>query len=162
MGGLVLGGGLVLAWYALAPFDAARTAVVLGVGCLGAAAVVLPALRPWLPEAACQVPSRRMSEALHAAAFRWGVELGMGVRTFSVTPALYPLLAVTLVQPEPALAAVVLGLYGLARGAAIASFAVGYAHRGAEGAGIPGAGLEHAMRSPLLVAIAAATTVGLS
>jgi hypothetical protein len=162
VGGLLMGGALVLAWLALAPFEAARTAVVLGIAGVGATAVLLPSLRRWLPEAACQVPSRRMAEAVHHAAFRWGVELGTGIRTFTVTPALYALFAVALVQDDPAVAAGVSAVYGCARGTAIASFAIVYARRRQHDAGLPGIGLERAMRVPLVLAIAAATAVAIS
>jgi hypothetical protein len=162
LGGLLMGGGLVLAWFALEPSDAVRTAIVLGVGGVCAAAVLIPSLRRWLPEAACQVPSKRMAEDIHSAAFRWGVELGTGVSTFVVTPALYALLAVALVQHGPILVAAVLGVYGCTRGAAIASFAVVYARRTEYDAVLPGIGLERAMRVPLVLSIVAATAFGIA
>jgi hypothetical protein len=162
-GGLLTGVGLALGWYALAAFDAGRPAIVLGVGGIAAVAVVRPALRRWLPEAACQVRSEHLAEAMHRAAFRWGVELGTGVRTFVVTPALYAVLAISLAQGEPWLAAAVSGIYGCTRGAAIAWFATVHARREpSDGAGVPGVGLEPAMRLPLLVAIAAAVGTAVS
>jgi hypothetical protein len=163
LGGLLTGGVLVIAWYALAPFDAARAAVVLGVGGIAVVAVVWSSVRSWLPEAACQVPAARMAETMHHAAFRWGVELGAGVCTFAVTPALYAVFAVAPVQHEPALAAAVAGLYGCSRGAAIAWFATVNARRELNGeAGAPGVGLERAMRLPLVIAIVAAAVMGVA
>lgn len=160
-GGLLMGVGLVLGWYAVAALDGGRPAVLLGVGGVAAIAVVWPALRRWLPEAACQVASVRLAEAKHRAAFRWGVELGTGVCTFVVTPALYAVLAVSLAQVKPWLALAVSGVYGCTRGAAIAWFAIVHARRDLRGgARVPGVGLEPAMRLPLVVAIAAAVGTG--
>lgn len=162
IGGLVTGAVLLLLWQALAPFDAARLAIVLGVGGLAAAAVVWPALRPWLPEAACQLREEVMAAGtVHRAAFRWGVELGMGVCTFAVTPALYAVLALALAQSEALLVIAILAIYGWARGGAIVWFAVVHA-RQPLGARPPGLGLERHMRLPLTIAIAAAVATVLS
>jgi hypothetical protein len=163
LGGLLTGGVLVIVAYALAPFDAARAAVVLGVGGIAVIAVAWSSVRSWLPEAACQVSAARRAETMHHAAFCWGVELGAGVCTFTVTPALYALLAVAVVQHEPALAAAVAGLYGCTRGVAIAWFATVNARRERTGkAGAPGVGLERAMRLPLVIAILAAAAMGVA
>jgi hypothetical protein len=163
LGGLLTGAVLIVVAYALAPFDAARTAVVLAVGGIAVVALARSSVRGWLPEAACQVSKARLAETMHHAAFFWGVELGAGVRTFVVTPALYAVFAVALVQREPVFAAAVVGLYGCARGAAIAWFAIVNARREREGvAGAPGAGLERAMRLPLVIAIVAAAAIGVA
>jgi hypothetical protein len=72
-------------------------------------------------------------------------------------------LAVSLAQAEPWLALAVSGIYGCTRGAAIAWFATVHARRDlSAGAGVPGVGLEPAMRLPLVVAIAAAVGTAVS
>lgn len=156
LGGLLLGGALVVVWFALAPLDALRTAAILGVGAVAATGVVCPGARRWLPDRACQVPSTLMRDSPRRAAFRWGAELGTGVSTFVVTPAMYALLAVAVGQGQPVVVAALCGLYGASRGAAIAWFAVAYARRAQARERQPGVGLERALRIPLALAIVVA------
>lgn len=147
---------LALGWYALSPLDDARIAIVVGVGLVATMALLWPAVRRWLPDAACQVREERLALGTPGgASFMWGFELGVGVRTFAVTPALFVLPALALSQSAPGSAALVAGLYGLARGSVIACFAVVRARRDPS-LGLPGLGLERAMRIPLVVAIGAA------
>lgn len=154
LGGLLLGAVLMLAWLALKGAQPVRMALVLGVGSLGAVAVVWTHARPWLPERPRQVSDTLMVCSLERAGFRWGVQLGLGVTTFVVTPALYPLLAVAAVQDTPAATAAICGLYGLSRGAVIAAAAVIYARTGRVTRGaLIGSGLERATRLPTLLAI---------
>ena len=155
-GGLLLGAALVVAWYALAPLDALRTAAILGVGAVAATGVLWPRARRWLPERACQVASTLMRDSPGRAAFRWGLELGTGVSTFVVTPAMYALLAVAVGQGQPVVVVALCSLYGTSRGAAIAWFAVVYSRRAQAQEHQPGVGLERALRVPLALAIVVA------
>jgi hypothetical protein len=162
LGGLVTGAVLAGAWYVLQPFDAARTGIVMASGALAAGAIVWPRLRYWLPERPCQVRSVLMHQGMVRAGFRWGVELGTGVYTYVVTPALYALLAVSVAQSHSLNALAIAALYGVSRGMTIAWFG----NRQTSGADHPpervlGVGLGRAMRAPLLVmvAVAVATAV---
>jgi hypothetical protein len=60
----------------------------------------------------------------------WGWQLGTGVATYSVTPALYALIAVSLVLPSGIATTAVGGLYGLLRGSVILWFALREARLG--------------------------------
>src|SRR5437867_5744650 len=79
-----------------------------------------PHLNAFLPERKCQVRQETFHQTSFArTGFRWGVELGLGLRTWCVTPALFVLCGMTLVLASvPGVAAC--GVYGLARGSAIA------------------------------------------
>lgn len=164
-GGLVLGGALAIAWGVLAPFAAVRTGSAVGGMSLMGLAILMPSLRAWIPERAHQVSSSGMlAKSISMSAFRWGFTLGLGVRTYVVTPAFYALLAASFVQ-STVWAAVLLGsVYGIARGVAIAAFAWARTRRGSDD-GDPGAGLEKKLRIPLeaalLVAIAASLATAL-
>lgn len=161
LGGALLGSALVIPSLALSSLHAVRTGLVFGVAGLSAAALGWPSLRRWLPERGCQVPVSRLRRgSLGQAAFHWGVELGLGLCTFAVTPALYAMLALAIGQKHPVGAALVCMLYGASRGATIARFAIAYSHR-VETRVFPGTGLERSLRGPLLVAITAATAVRL-
>jgi hypothetical protein len=109
--------------------------------------------RAWLPERSCQVSNALMRERRERAALRWGFELGTGVHTLVVTPAMYALLAIAAAQPRPLVVAAVCVLYGASRGATIAGFALVYAWRHGRERGVPGLGLERAMRVPVVIAL---------
>jgi hypothetical protein len=86
------------------------------------------------------------------------VELGVGVRTFVVTPAFYGLLAVVVSTGRPETALGLGAFYGFARGATTAAFAVVVGRRSATaGEEVDaGFGLERALRVPAVLAMAAA------
>lgn len=157
-----MGGALLALSYALAPFNEIRVAAVLGVGGLAALALAWPGIRLWLPERRCQVSSTVMHLPPVRGAFHWGVELGTGVTTYVVTPAMYALLAVAVAQTQPLIVPALCGLYGCCRGAAIARFALAYAHMDERRRSTPGAGLEAALRLPVLAATLAAVAVAVT
>jgi hypothetical protein len=131
----------------------AKHSVVLGLGIIAIASLLVPSLAQLLPERPCQV----QSSVLHAkgrsrAAWDWGIELGLGVRTFIVTPGFHALLAVAVGQHHALMATLVCATYGLVRGLTIAYFAVEQGRHGAapEHSRRDGIGLAWAFRTPLL------------
>lgn len=101
--------------------EAASPGFVWGVVVLVVASLVFPYLAHLLPERACQVRSDLMlrERPMHVA-FRWGYELGTGLYTFIVTPALLGLVAV-MVGQQRVTACLVIGLaYGFARSGTVA------------------------------------------
>lgn len=162
VGGLLLGLTLALLSQALAMQTVARGAVVLGLAGLATAPVLFPALAVILPERACQVQESFLrSKGREQAAWAWGIELGVGFRTFIVTPGLYALFAVAIGQPHPLKAMLVCATYGAVRGMVIATFSIGLARpriRKGE-TPLPGLGLASALRTPLLILGAAGATL---
>lgn len=163
--GTTLGGvgvGILVAALAhlFAVIPAARSGVLIGLGTLSATAVALPGLRRWLPDRTCQVrPYHVYMVPLTRVAFRWGIELGVGVCTFIVTPAFFALLAVAVTQPLPQRAAMLLALYGAARGLTIAYFAMAQSDREIEVS--PGLGLERRLRVPMAITVLGAVLFAL-
>lgn len=105
-------------------FAPARLGAMLAIGIMASGAVLSPRLRTLLPERACQVP---MEMARNRSAVRtqwaWGFRLGLGFRTYCVTPALWVLLAVALGAPAM-IAVASLGAYGGTRGSAIVAASI--------------------------------------
>ncbi len=163
VGGLVLGVGLVVGWFVVGMFEGARTALALAIGGVVILALLWPPARAWLPEASCQVRREPMVGSLTRAGFRWGLDLGTGVRTFLVTPALYAVLVIAMAQPAAWLALGVGAFYGLARGLVMASVAVVHSHQGLGGYGPmgPPGMLEKRLRWPLAVAVAGAALLAI-
>jgi hypothetical protein len=154
VGGLATGVCLLGAWFALGELEGARAAVASGTAVLAIAALIAPGLRQWLPERRRQVSDKLMLAPSAQAAFRWGFELGTGVSTLVVTPAMYALIGVALAQKRALAVLAVLAIYGAARGLAIASGAL--AHPRLERRGVdslPGLGLRQGMRLPLIFAV---------
>jgi hypothetical protein len=160
-GGALLGAALVPVWLAVDALRTVRPALGVGVGVLVVLALLWPGLRRWLPEAACQVRDDPMgSGAMHRVAFVWGVELGLGLRTYAVTPALFMVPTIALLQPSALAVLAIPSIYGFARGATIAWFAALSARPKIRSAP-PGIGIERRMRIPLAVATIAAVLVAL-
>jgi hypothetical protein len=160
VGGGLLGAGVAALSSVMSSFEAARTGLILGVSSVAAIGIGRSGLRRWLPERACQVSSVPLHmETLERVAIRWGLQLGFGLCTFVVTPALYALLATAVGQTNPLDAGALCMAYGISRGVTIASFAILHG-RWASAGGDPdqpeAAGLERALRAPLLLAIAIA------
>jgi hypothetical protein len=98
-----------------------------------------------------------MAHRLDLTAFRWGIQLGLGVCSFVVTPGLYALLAVAVGEREAVFAWTICLVYGVTRGGTIAGFSFLNARRDRTGGGPqPGTGLERVLRIPLVVSIAVA------
>ncbi|MBK5227974.1 MAG: hypothetical protein JJE05_05650 [Actinobacteria bacterium] len=102
---------------------------------------------PWIvPERKRQVVGDWAAEGLAQASLRWGVELGMGVRTFIVTPAFYGLLVVAVAQPAPIATVTILVFYGVTRGLTIVFFSLRIAS--ISGDSVLGAGMGEKLRHP--------------
>jgi hypothetical protein len=156
IGGLLLGGVLVVISYALLGLDELRVATLLALGAIAAVTVLWPRGRALLPERTCQVSTRYMLSPPTQAALRWGIDLGTGVSTFLVTPAVYAFVGIVLAQADAVAILALCCLYGVGRGGAIATFAIAGAPRRASTRSLPGVGLEPRLRVPLVVAILAA------
>ncbi len=159
-GGLAFGVIAGLIALAIEPMHPARLGLLWGVGVLAALAALAPGLRPLLPQRACQVDAKLLTTSdRRLVALKWGWDLGLGFRTYLVTPAFYAL-AVVMVTEEP-IAAVALGaLYGFARGSTIVVFAYVAGLRDvSRDERLPGVGMEWKLRlSIALVACIAILT----
>jgi hypothetical protein len=127
-----LAGGLLLA-LVLVPLQVAtsilpnvRAGLLLAISSLSLVAIWSAAVRGFLPARACQVRKEFLDRyGADGAALRWGVELGAGVFTHSVTPALYSLIVVAVCQRTIRACVAVCAVYGVARGLTISTQAVG-------------------------------------
>jgi hypothetical protein len=94
------------------------------------------------------------------AALQWGIQLGLGFRTYVVTPAFFGLISVGLVQDPIALAVAVGTLYGIVRGGMIATFAIAAAWGAVQTTEVR---LKALFRAPVVIATAiSVVTVALS
>jgi hypothetical protein len=161
IGGAFLGAVLVPIWFAIDALPSVRPAMAVGVAIAVVLALVWPGLRRWLPGPACQVQEERMAwGSIYRVAFDWGVELGLGVRTFVVTPALFMVPTMALLQPSGLAVLAIPTIYGFVRGATIACFAALRA-RPKRRRALPGTGIERRMRIPLAAATIVAVLVAL-
>lgn len=163
-GGLILGIIASALSLVLAQFHALRAGLLGGVASISILATLWLRARAWLPQRACQVSGSHLRRyALKETALRWGLTLGVGVCTFLVTPALYALIAVAVVQPNAFVAGGICVLYGISRGTTIAVFALVVGKREESGTygREPGRGLERALRLPLVAVTAAALVLTL-
>ena len=163
-GGLLLGAGLLSIGKLLGYLEAAKLGIVIAFSTLAGVAVIVPRVKDWLPERSCQVRrSMILAHGLRGAALRWGLELGVGVSTFMVTPGLLAVLAVAIAQSRSIATIIVCTAYGAARGATIVTFSMLPAARRNEGGrrGLPESGLVRLFRIPLLIAIVFATILSL-
>lgn len=95
----------------------------LGILLIAAIGAVRDPIPWWVPQRACQVSARRLvSHHITRVSLRWGFDLGIGVRTFVVTPAFYGIIALAIVAPSPVFSLALGELYGLARVVTIATF----------------------------------------
>lgn len=158
LGGTTLGFAAAVARYFLSPAPTARIGIAIGLGALTVFAIVNPRWRAWIPERACQVrPHHLMPGSMNWVAFRWGIELGLGVCTFIVTPAFYGLIAVSLVQPNPLTAALPMIAYGASRGLTITAFSLSTPSSVEQP--IPGLGLERRLRLATILILVTAISL---
>jgi hypothetical protein len=128
-----------------------RLGALLGIGSVAVTATLIPGWRGWIPQRRRQVTKSIIVVTTRArTGFRWGVDLGFGIRTSIVTPALYALLVLA-VANGPLDALVVCLTYGASRGAVILALS----HRRARSSrleedGEPGHGLETSLRLPIV------------
>lgn len=148
-------------WLSMSLLSGARIGIALAALAVGFLGMLVPRTKVWLPQRAAQVSS----ELIHTGrtgrmSFGWGFELGVGVRTFLVTPAFYGLFAVALAQRTPLIALGIGVAYGASRGAALAVMTLASrepSHRVA--AILRTDGVTRLMRVPLLVILAATFVV---
>lgn len=125
-GGAVLGLGAAFIAFLLGPLEEARLGLLLGTGVIVALAVLWPRLGQYIPERQEQVARALLPvHGRTGAALRWGFALGLGVRTYIVTPGMYLVLVAAATQSSPLAGALVCLGYGLARGATIALLSLG-------------------------------------
>jgi hypothetical protein len=149
VGGITLGVGLAV--ISGLTSDTFRRGFALGISLLALLALFSPSLSRLIPERECQVRESRMFRRQPAAlGFGWGWQLGLGLATYSVTPALYALVATSLVLPSGA-SVVVCGFYGLLRGSVIGWFAWREAHGPYRSA--PLGAIKRGMKLPLATAV---------
>lgn len=161
-GGLLLGFVLSLLSVALAAFEALRSGIVFAAALVSIGALRWSQMRLWLPQRTCQVAGGRLLvSGKERAALRWGVELGLGLLTFAVTPAFYAFVGIAIATGKPMLVIAACVAYGVIRGATIASMSLVVSQRTARGAGgeLPGLGLERLLAAPLVVSVIGAVLI---
>lgn len=109
----------------LRPLGAPRLGIGGALIVLGLVGMLHPSFATFLPSRRLQLPQETYFKLTRTrAALRWGISLGIGVRTYVVTPAFFALLGALVVQTS-IFGAVAIGLiYGLTRGVVISIFAV--------------------------------------
>jgi hypothetical protein len=116
----------------------------------------------WVPQRTCQVSGYQLGyQRMSAVSFGWGVDLGVGVRTFLVTPAFYGVVGLGLAASNPAFGLVTGVVYGLARTLTIACFSLAVRRlqtKGCEATEV-GAGLAKRLRFAVALATIAVPAV---
>ncbi len=125
LGGVLLGTLLAVLSLLSRHAPAARAGTAIAASAVSGLALFVPGVLRWLPDRECQVRKYFMhAKGYTRAAFRWGIELGLAVCTFFVTPALLALLVLGAAQRSVAGALWVGAAYGTTRGLAILLFTV--------------------------------------
>lgn len=158
-GGCILGAATAGTAYVLHFLPQLRAGLGIAVILLAIGASFSQAIFRLLPERSCQVPGQALAQSrtVTRGAFRWGVTLGLGVRTFVVTPGFYALLAIAGMQVRPVAAVGICAVYGLMRGITILGFAVALGYREARGKeGELAVGLRAWLRLPIVLILAVA------
>jgi hypothetical protein len=123
IGGAVFGSILALVSFVLGFAGRIQLGLALGIIIAAATAALSHPAPWWVPQRTCQVSGHRLvAQHINAACFSWGLDLGLGFRTFVVTPAFYGIVGLAIVAPNP-LWSVVIGVsYGSVRVLTIACF----------------------------------------
>lgn len=125
LGGTLLGATIAAAATGLSVIPQARLGIALGVLVVAGVSTLWGHQAWWIPQRACQVTGRRLvAQGRVRAGFFWGLDLGIGVRTFLVTPAFYAVIGLGLAERNPALGILIGTAYGLARTFTIAVFSI--------------------------------------
>ncbi len=125
LGGTLLGATIAAVATALSVIPRARLGIALGLLVVAAVSTLWGHDAWWIPQRACQVTGRRLvAQGRVRAGFFWGLDLGIGVRTFLVTPAFYAVIGLGLGARHPALGILIGTVYGLARTCTIAVFSI--------------------------------------
>jgi len=125
VGGALLGGILAAASLLARTAPTVRSGTALAVAVAASLGLLVPGVVRWLPDRECQVRKYFMYSVGHTkAAFRWGIELGLAVCTFFVTPALLSLLVLGAAQSSPVGSLLVGGVYGTTRGVSMLLFTI--------------------------------------
>jgi hypothetical protein len=122
IGGALLGATASVAGMILA--GVGSLALAFGLAIVALAATFFPRITSILPEPQRQVPAWLfLSESRGTCAARWGLSLGVGLRTHMVTPALLVLVGCMVLLSSPITGLAAGAVYGLSRGVAIVSLA---------------------------------------
>jgi hypothetical protein len=149
--------GSVLAAFSLVLGLAGGIQLGLALGIILAAAVAaLSHPTPWwVPQRTCQVSRHRIvAQQMTAAFFGWGFDLGLGVRTFVVTPAFYGIVGLAIAAPNPLFGMLIGTVYGCARVLTIACFSRAVRKLQLAGCEATEAGLGLAKRLRFVLALA--------
>lgn len=107
----------------------------------------------WILERKCQVRSTLPEGyGLDRAALVWGIQLGFGLSTYLVTPAMYAVVGMALGSETPLMILAMCVVYGFVRGSTIATFATinrARDNRGPVDVHEAGVGLGRGLRAPL-------------
>jgi hypothetical protein len=161
----VLGTVVMLAAYVADLLSVPIEGVAIGLCTLGIAGTFVPRVEQWLPERRCQVaPFTVFRFSAQGAAFRWGLQLGMGFHTYMVVPAVLALPAAALLQRTPIAEWAIFLSYGLSRGGIIACMAVAGARSRGRDKAEPAIRwpLKRMLRVPLGVVMIAMLIVGVA
>ena len=123
VGGALFGAILGVISYVLGFAPAIQLGLAAGIILASAVATLSHPVPWWMPQRTCQVSGHRLvAQPIAVASFDWGFELGMGIRTFMVTPAFYGIVGLAIAAPNPSVALVVGMAYGCARALTITCF----------------------------------------
>lgn len=148
---MLLGVGLAAASVALGQVEGGRIAALWSLVGVAVLALLRRDFMRWLPERRYQVAGGRLArDGATSAAFIWGVELGLGVRTYLITPVFYAVVGFA-IYAGPWVAFICGATYGLVRGTTIALAAASARRRGEDRPAL--LGIEQASRRPLAVAL---------
>ena len=123
LGGLTLGAVLAAVSVVLGFAPDVQLGLSVGVVVVAAVAALARRMPWWVPQRTCQVSGNRLvAQHITSASFGWGFDLGVGVRTFVVTPAFYAVLALGIAAPGPFFSLILGTTYGCVRALTIAGF----------------------------------------
>jgi hypothetical protein len=149
-GGGALGLVLLVVGRILETPESLRVGILLGITTLSVAALYSRTVRRYVPDRPRQLKeSLLLTRTPSQVAALWGFDLGLGLRTLIVTPAIYAFVAVAALQPSWIATLGVCLLYGVTRGLAVATFMERSQRRSID---LVGAGLNARMKTPLALA----------
>lgn len=164
VGGALFGSVLAAVSLVLGLARGIQLGVALGIVLAAAVAALSHPAPWWVPQRTCQVSGHRLvAQHITAASFGWGFDLGVGVRTFVVTPAFYGIVGLAIAAPNPLFSMLIGTGYGCARVLTIACFSRVVRRLQLVGceATEPGLGLAKRLRFLLALATVAAPAAAL-
>lgn len=159
VGGTALGMALTIGALATSGLPQLRVGLFMATALVGLLGVTSPHIRALIPQRACQVDKAGIVRQTRVwGAINWGIQLGLGVRTFHATPLLIVFLAAAIASGTAWVSLVSGVLYGAVRGGsigAIGTWVVWRTARGAECAREPCYDLLDRVRGATLTVICA-------